>query len=235
MRGGSLFEYAVYYEGGRGNYTTYDENAEHQYGSGRIRYNGGGLFMRCELPSRLYAETSVHTGRINNEAENVLYDDSGNGYGYDKSSSYYGWHLGIGKIYQLSPSRTLDVYGKYYFNQNDAVSYDMNNSHFDIDAVNSKQLNLGFRLNQQIGAWKLYYGGAFNYEFDGKSTGTVSVGSLNGAIRSASTKGASGMLELGYKLEATKNNPWELDLNLRGYAGKHQGASANLGFRYMFS
>ena len=51
----------------------------------------------------------------------------------------------------------------------------------------------------------------------------------------ASTKGASGMLELGYKLEATKNNPWELDLNLRGYAGKHQGASANLGFRYMFS
>ena len=235
VKGDSLFEYALYYEGGRGNYTTYNEHATHNYGSGRLRYNGGGLYLRYELPSRVYAESSVHTGRMNNEAYNVLYDDNGKGYGYDKSSSYYGWHLGVGRICPLGGNRTLDVYGKYYFNKNAAVSYDLNNSHFDIDAVSSKQMRLGFRMNQQYGTWKLYYGGAFDYEFDGKSTGTVSVGSLSGAIRASSTKGGSGMLELGYKLEATEHNPWDMDLNLRGFAGKHRGAIANIGLRYMFS
>ena len=235
VKGDSLFEYALYYEGGRGNYTTYNEHATHNYGSGRLRYNGGGLYLRYELPSRVYAESSVHTGRMNNEAYNVLYDDNGKGYGYDKSSSYYGWHLGVGRICPLSGNRTLDVYGKYYFNKNAAVSYDLNNSHFDIDAVSSKQMRLGFRMNQQYGTWKLYYGGAFDYEFDGKATGTVSVGSLSGAIRASSTKGGSGMLELGYKLEATEHNPWDMDLNLRGFAGKHRGAIANIGLRYMFS
>ncbi len=235
VKGDSLFEYALYYEGGRGNYTTYNEHATHNYGSGRLRYNGGGLYLRYELPSRVYAESSVHTGRMNNEAYNVLYDDNGKGYGYDKSSSYYGWHLGVGRICPLGGNRTLDVYGKYYFNKNAAVSYDLNNSHFDIDAVSSKQMRLGFRMNQQYGTWKLYYGGAFDYEFDGKATGTVSVGSLSGAIRASSTKGGSGMLELGYKLEATEHNPWDMDLNLRGFAGKHRGAIANLGLRYMFS
>ena len=43
------------------------------------------------------------------------------------------------------------------------------------------------------------------------------------------------MLELGYKLEATEHNPWDMDLNLRGFAGKHRGAIANIGLRYMFS
>ncbi len=37
MKGDSLFEYALYYEGGRGNYTTYNEQAEtSHYGSGRL-------------------------------------------------------------------------------------------------------------------------------------------------------------------------------------------------------
>jgi hypothetical protein len=236
VKGDSLFEYALYYEGGRGNYTTYNEQAEtSHYGSGRLRYNGGGLYLRYELPTRVYAESSVHTGRMNNEARNVLYDTATKqAYGYDKSSSYYGWHLGIGKICQLSSNRTLDVYGKYFFNKNAAMSYDLGNNHFDIDAVSSKQMRLGFRLNQQHGAWKLYYGGAFDYEFDGKSTGTVSAGGMSGAIRAASTKGASGMIELGYKLEATEHNPWEIDLNLRGFAGRHQGAVANIGLKYMF-
>ena len=235
QKNGAVFEYAVYYEGGRGSYTTYNEHAASPYGSGRLSYNGGGVFVRYELPNRVYGEASVHAGRMRNEANNFLYDSTGRGYGYDESSNYYGWHLGIGRLYRFSADRDADLYAKFFYNKSGGISYDAAGAHFATDDVKSKQLHVGARMNNHHGAWNVYYGAALEYEFDGQSTGTVSVGILRSPIRASSTRGLSFMAELGWKLESTQKNPWELDFNLRGFAGCHRGVTANVDVKYMFS
>ena len=61
-------------------------------------------------------------------------------------------------------------------------------------------------------------------------TGTVK----DTAIRSASIKGSSVRGELGMRMNATKTNPWQTDISLYGYGGKHRGFGGNVNVAYMF-
>ena len=80
-----------------------------------------------------------------------------------------------------------------------------------------------------------WYGGlAYEYEFDGKSGGTVSAGGVSAAIRAASIKGSSVRGEIGMKMNATSTNPWQVDVSLYGYGGKHRGIGGNVNVAYMF-
>lgn len=42
------------------------------------------------------------------------------------------------------------------------------------------------------------------------------------------------MAELGWKQEATKDNPWNLAVSLKGFAGQHQGLGDNVWIGYHF-
>ncbi len=71
---------------------------------------------------------------------------------------------------------------------------------------------------------------AYEYEFDGEAEGVV-----NGvAIRAASIKGSSVRGEIGMRMEATKTNPWKVDIGIFGYGGKHRGFGGNVNVAYMF-
>ena len=48
---------------------------------------------------------------LKSEMDNALHDGSGAEYGYDSSSAYYGAHIGIGQVIQLSDDSSVDVYG----------------------------------------------------------------------------------------------------------------------------
>jgi len=76
-----------------------------------------------------------------------------------------------------------------------------------------------------------WYGGlAYEYEFDGKSTGTAD----GRPIRAASIKGGSVRGEVGLRMEATQKNPWQADISLTGYAGRHRGFGGNVSVAYTF-
>lgn len=49
-----------------------------------------------------------------------------------------------------------------------------------------------------------------------------------------STAGGSGRAEIGMRMNATKTNPWQADISLYGYAGKHRGFGGNISVAYMF-
>ena len=105
---------------------------------------------------------------------------------------------------------------------------------YALDGLNSSLMRIGARANNRSGRNNYYYGLAWDYEFDGESRGNVSAAGLSANIRKADTGGSSMMAEAGWKLEATKNSPWDVDLSVRAYAGQHRGIGGNLFVGYHF-
>ena len=102
--------------------------------------------------------------------------------------------------------------------------------HYNLDSVKSSILRIGARYGTTDKKWNWYGGLAYEYEFDGEAEGVV-----NGvAIRTASIKGSSVRGEIGLRMNATDKNPWQTDISLYGYGGKHRGFGGNVNVAYMF-
>ncbi|WP_143272216.1 autotransporter outer membrane beta-barrel domain-containing protein, partial [Anaerovibrio sp. JC8] len=175
-----------------------------------MHYTGGGLLGKWTSPKKDYIEGSIRLGTIKDDASNVLTDGAGNTYGYNTSTGYYGFHLGYGKIFDYSGGRSLDVYGKFFYNHRNGVSFDAGD-HYDLDAINSQILRLGARYSMRTSdQWKWYGGLAYEYEFNGDATGSVTAVGITSAIRGASTKGSSLRAEIGATI-TQPDSPWTVD------------------------
>lgn len=223
--GGSL-TYGVFYEYGNGNYSTDDSSYN---GDGQATYMGGGLLAKNETPKGVYYEGSLRAGRMTNDARNIL-RAAGQTYGYNKSSNYWGFHLGAGRVLRYNNGRSLDVYGKYFYNRLNGFSFDAG-GRYDLDAVTTSLLRLGTRYNfwKQAG-WTSYGGFAYEYEFGGEAGGFAD----GYAIRKADLGGSSAMFELGMKLQPDENSPWGVDLNLTAHAGQRKGVMGGATVSYAF-
>ena len=219
-------EYGIFGEYGKGNYTLHSDVGR---SDGDAHYAGGGLMAKFTNKHDVYTEASFRVGRMSDSADDLLRDGAGNAYGYDVHATYYGAHLGVGKVFKYEKGKSLDVYGKYFYTKRDGVEFDVV-QHYNLDSVASSVLRIGARYGTTEKLWNWYGGLAYEYEFDGKAEGTVN----NTAIRSASVKGSSVRGELGLRMSATKENPWQTDINLYGYGGKHRGFGGNVYVAYVF-
>ena len=223
---GSL-EWGVFGEYGKSNYTLHSDAGR---GDGDSHYAGGGLMAKWTNKHDVYTEASVRLGRLSDTANNLLRDAAGNGYGYDVHANYFGAHVGIGKIIHYKGGKSLDVYGKYFYTKRDGVDFTSGGNNYSLDSVASSILRVGARYGTTDKKWNWYGGLAYEYEFDGKSEGTVDgVG-----IRAASVKGGSVRGEIGLRMSATKTNPWQTDISIYGYGGKHRGFGGSVNVAYMF-
>ena len=220
-------EWGVFAEYGRGNYTLHDD--ANGRGDGNTHYAGGGLLAKWTNKHDVYTEASVRMGRVSDSASNMLWNGAV-GYGYDVHANYYGGHVGLGKIYKVKGNKDLDVYGKFFYTKRNGVSFDAGGNHYELDSVNSSLLRIGARYGSNDRKWNWYGGLAYEYEFSGQSKGTVD----GLPIRSASIKGGSVRGEIGVRMEASKTNPWKVDVGVYGYGGKHRGFGGNVSVAYMF-
>ena len=232
---GDEFSWGVFYENGSGNYRTYNEfNNEFFRGDGSLVYNGGGIAARYENANGVYTEGSLRAGMLKSDMDNALRDGSGNYYGYDSESAYYGAHIGVGKIISLSDSSDLDVYGKFFHTYTEGDSFTVANDKFEFDSITSDRLRLG-ALGARVttnkeNAFSTYYGLAYEYEFNGDAD----MRAQNLAAPTQSLQGSSYMAEVGFNYQPTPDSPWSFDLNLRGYAGEREGGSFNVQATYTF-
>ena len=226
LKKGSL-EWGVFGEYGKSNYTLHSDAGR---GDGDSHYAGGGLMAKWTNKHDVYTEASVRLGRLNDTASNLLRDATGNGYGYDVHANYFGAHVGIGKIIHYKGGKSLDVYGKYFYTKRDGVDFTSGGNNYSLDSVASSILRVGARYGTTDKKWNWYGGLAYEYEFDGKSEGTVD----GIAIRAASVKGGSVRGEIGLRMSATKTNPWQTDISIYGYGGKHRGFGGSVNVAYMF-
>ncbi len=220
------FEYGAFFEYGRGNYTTY--NDEGQRGDGSTHYTGGGLLAKWTAKHGFYVEGSLRAGRVHDDARSVLRDAVGNPYSYTTNAPYMGFHLGVGKVIEFDDIHSLDVYGKYYFNRRRGVSFDAG-GHYDLDAVTSQMIRLGARYTVKQDKWSLYGGLAYEHELDGKATGRAD----GYAIEGADTSGGSVRGEIGATMKPGENSPILLDLNLSAFAGKKRGFTGGVSVVFM--
>lgn len=238
------FSYGVFYEYGKGHY---DVDGAGYTGSGDAHYSGAGLMAKYVARNKNYGEASLHFGQLKNNADSVLHSRSGSALGYETDSSYWSGHVGFGHIFDLTDqvastsrggtdraSRDLDVYGKYFYTHVGGDSFRAGDVDYQLDDLNSSLLRIGARLNNRSGRNNYYCGLAWDYEFDGESKGAVSAAGLSANIRKADIGGSSLMAEAGWKLEATKDSPWDVNLNVRAYAGQHKGLGGNVFVGYHF-
>ena len=221
------FEYGLFGEYGKGSYTLHSDVGN---GKGDAHYAGGGLLAKWTNSHDVYTEASFRLGRMSDSASNLLYGPGGVGYGYDVHANYYGAHAGVGKVFKYDGGKSLDVYGKYFYTKRDGVEFDAV-QHYKLDSVASSVLRIGARYGTTDKKWNWYGGLAYEYEFDGEANGTVS-GTT--AIRAASIQGSSVRGEFGMRMDATKENPWQTDISLYGYGGKHRGVGGNVSVAYTF-
>ena len=226
LKKGSL-EWGVFGEYGKSNYTLHSDAGR---GDGDSHYAGGGLMAKWTNKHDVYTEASVRLGRLNDTASNLLRDAAGNSYGYDVHANYFGAHVGIGKIIHYKGGKSLDVYGKYFYTKRDGVDFTSGGNNYSLDSVASSILRVGARYGTTDKKWNWYGGLAYEYEFDGKSEGTVD----GVRIRAASVKGGSVRGEIGLRMSATKTNPWQTDISIYGYGGKHRGFGGSVNVAYMF-
>lgn len=238
------FSYGMFYEYGKGHYRV---DGAGYTGTGDAHYNGGGLMAKYTARNKNYVEGSLHLGQLKNSADSVLHGKNGDAYGYSTSSHYWSGHVGFGHIFDLTnqaastsrggterASRDLDVYGKYFYTHVGGDNFHAGDADYQLDDLNSNLMRIGARLNNRSGRNDYYCGLAWDYEFDGESNGTVSAAGLSARIREADIGGSSMMAEAGWKLEATNDSPWDVDLSVRAYAGQHKGIGGNLFVGYHF-
>ena len=225
--GNAALEYGIFGEYGKTNYTLHGDVGR---GDGSAHYAGGGLLAKWVNNANVYAEASFRLGRLSDNASDILHDGEGNGYGYNQHANYYGGHVGIGKVLYYDGGKSLDLYGKYFHTRRDGMDFTAKGDIYSLDSVTSSILRVGARYGATNKKWNWYGGLAYEYEFDGQSSGNV-----NGqAIRAASVKGSSARAEIGMRMFAGQTSPWQADISLYGYAGKHRGAGGNISVTYTF-
>ncbi len=228
----------AFLEYGYGSYDTYNAfNGAGMHGEGDSHYYGLGLMGRMDFSEspagHAYVEASARTGRLSNEYENYgLTDLSGKHADFDSNTSYYGLHAGAGYVFRLAEDVALDVYGKYFWTRQKSDSVTLSTGEaVAFDASDSSRVRVGARAKfAAAGRVKGYAGVAFEREFDGRADATT-----NGLrISSPEMKGNTAIGEIGFTVRPSETSPFSIDANLSGYAGKRDGVTGGVSFKWTF-
>lgn len=227
----------VFFEAGFGSYSTYNNTAKDESirGFGNNNYMGGGILGRMDITESalkgLYVETALRMGNIHTSYNS---DDLNPALGradYDTDSTYVGINAGLGYVWELSEKASLDLYGKYFWTHTSSADVEIFNDPVHFDAVNSHRTRFGARFAYQVNEnISPYVGAAWEHEFDNNSRSTVA----GDSIAAPTTKGSSGLGELGLTWKPSAESGLSVDLGAQGYAGVRQGVSGNLQMKYEF-
>ena len=221
----------LYFENGHSNYNTHNESTDGAAvrGDGDATYNGGGIVARFDSASGMYGEAGVRAGSIKNKFGGFSYNGAAGG--YEGKSTYYGAHVGLGKMIEVNKKTSLDVYGRYFYAHQAGSDFEVLGDEVTTASVSSERLQLGCRVTRQTAPHVSYYGGAaWEYEFDGAADMAVA----GAGLAAPTLKGSSGIIEMGVRLEPAKASCITLDLGAQGYFGKRRGFSGGLQVNYSF-
>lgn len=232
-----IFTYGIFYENGMGNYSDYNQfNNEYLRFDGSAVYNGGGVLARYNFTDGVYTQAAFRLGKLKNELQNGLYDNSGKSYGYINENNYYGADFSIGKVFELNNKLNFDIYSNFSYTHFDDSTFSITGDSFTNDFyfgnVESKKLKVGSRIIQNIdNKSKFYYGAAYEYEFDGRTNISTKGEYVDD---DGGLKGCTLVGELGVSYSDLQNSNFEVNANLRGYAGNRDGISVNVEAMWSF-
>ena len=235
----------AFFEAGWGNYNSYNSFSGYASvkGNGDTEYYGGGMLSRFDFantgPGHIYAEASLRTGWAETDfSSGDLRDPIGQNAHYDSGALYYGAHLGLGYVWNITETASLDMYTKYFWTHQDSDSVSVAGDSVKFDSVDSHRWRGGARfgydlMTEQGPTLTPYIGAAYEHEFDGKARATT----YGRSIDAPDLIGGTGMGELGLSAKPSVNSKLNglcLDVGLQGYTGMREGVSGSLQVRFEF-
>ncbi len=224
------FIYGAFVEAGFGQYDSYNSfgSAGVAKGNGDSKYYGAGVMLHGELADKFYAEASARIGK--NKTDYSSGDFNGVAK-FDISRTYYGAHVGLGRLFDATDRSKIDLYAKAFYLRLGGKSVQVRGDALSFDAVNSLRAKAGARYVCGVSdSAEIYIGGAFEREFGGDAKGFNYA--LNKNIRSPSLKGNSGIFEAGTSAAVTDR--LTLGADVQGYVGLKRGISGGIRAEYKF-
>lgn len=232
LEDGSQLAVGFFFEGGKGDYNSRNSfsNSATIKGSGNTEYHGGGVMARYATAGELYVEGSFVFGETETDFRSRDFVP-GTVAKYDLTVPYYSAHVGVGKILKLNDMLGLDVYSKYLWTQHGGDMVEVMGYPFHLKDVNSHRLQVGAKLNADVSLhFKPYVRAAFEYEFDGKISGTL----YGMQLKEPSLQGGMGIGELGLVWTPGEETGLKVDLGVQGFVGKREGVSGSLSISLSF-
>ena len=224
--------FAVFLEYGQANIDTQNIFSTHtvnSYADGD--YYGAGLFARFNYRSKLYTDVSLRVGL--NEIHQTSFEYAafrGRDINYFTDTVYYGTHLALGYLLDITDNNGIDIYGKYFWTHQNGDSAAIAGDLFNFDAINSHRTRLGARYSYDLlGYVKPYIGAAWEYEFNGDAK--YSVYGITAGIPSLA--GSTGIFELGITITIDAIG-LSADFAVEAYAGVREGTSGKIQLAYTF-
>ena len=215
----------VFVEHGDGDYDTYHQSI---HGKGDFSYTGAGLYTKQTWDNGWFIDGSGRGGRIKRDFKS---GDIVNGRFDDKSSNYYGFHIGGGKELEISPDNKLTLNGRLLWTRiEDFSTVTKADEHLGFDSANSVRTHLGARVDHKVTQEaKLYAGAAWEQELDGEIEGKLD----SYRVDKPDFSGASAVFEVGGKYEQNQGmQGWVANAGVKGVAGKRDEISGKVGIGY---
>lgn len=235
----------AFFEAGWGNYDSHNSFSQYAsvHGSGDTEYSGGGVMGRFDGnaagPGAFYAEASFRAGRSETDfSSGDLRDGLGQKAGYTSESAYYGAHVGLGYIRNLTQTASLDVFTRYFWTHQEGDSVRVTGDPIRFHSADSHRWRGGVRFSRTLNAenglaFTPYIGAAYEHEFDGTAKATA----YGQSIRKPDLTGGSGMGELGFSFTPPAKGAaggLSFDLGVQGYTGMREGLTGSFQVKWEF-
>ena len=159
---------------------------------------------------------------------------------FDRTSNYWGAHLGMYGEFQAAGKIKNRTFLNYFYDGRESESYEASGSsevagaRFHFDALNVHRVQAGSLIEYQYSSTlRPYASVAYEYAFKANAEGSARdhIGTL--AMNGTDLEGGTGILSLGWTY-LNEANTFEFDCGVNGYAGVRKGVSAQLQAAWKF-
>ena len=233
----------AFFEAGWGNYDSHNSFSGFASvkGDGDTEYYGGGVLGRFDFntagPGAIYAEASFRAGWAETDFSSADLRDgiTGEKADYDSGAAYYGAHLGLGYLWNITDAARLDLYTKYFWTHQDGDSVTVADDPVRFKSSDSHRWRGGARFSHTLGTdcgltVTPYIGAAYEHEFDGEAKAAA----YGHAIDAPDLEGGTGIGELGLSFSPSAGSGLSLDLGVQGYTGVREGVTGSLQLKWEF-
>jgi hypothetical protein len=229
---GGCLTLGAFFESG---YGAYDVDASFSgagsvRGNGNNNYLGGGVLARLDFPDsgcgHFYTEGSLRAGVVRNHYSTGLRDMIGREASYRSSTPYYGMHLGVGRVWNLTDRFCIDVHAKYFWTRRQGDSVRLSTGEqIRFATTDSHRARVGARLAYAAtNDVSPYAGIGYEHEFAARARAT----SYGHRLAEPSLRGGTFVAEAGLVVKPSSNRALAFDLRAKGYMGKRNGVGGSL-------
>ena len=194
-------------------------------GDGKHNYVGFGVYGNYATPvDWLHVTGYVKGGWLRSE---FAVDLGGVGEDFDRTSNYWGAHLGVYGEFAVADKFKNRTFINYFYDGREGENYRSKGGvEYHLDALNLHRAQVGSVFEYAYtSTLRPYVALTYEYAFkaDAKGKFTDQDGSM--ALNAADLEGSTGIVSMGWTYQ-NEAKSFEFDIGLNGYVGKRQGVSA---------